>query len=368
MAIRLKNKKLSGHIAEQERQRLLALINSMTQAIIAVDQHGHIIIYNSAALNIFDINTINTGESIVNLLKPIDKNNQPVDVLKLIDGSKVPTITRELRLKYNDGSIINLFLSISPVHIGYGKKGNRESVLMIRDITNEKSLEDERNEFVSVVSHELRTPIAIAEGNISNVQYMLDKTIEIDNIKKAINEAHKQVLFLADMINDLSTLSRAENHKLELDIEPIKIDEFMKELYVSYLLDMNNKNLNFVIKKEDNLILSTSRLYIKEILQNFITNAIKYTVKGSVTVVAKSSKKGIEFSVIDTGIGISKHDQQKIFDKFFRSEDYRTRSTSGTGLGLYIALKIARLINADLTFHSELNQGSIFTIYVPNLA
>jgi two-component system, OmpR family, phosphate regulon sensor histidine kinase PhoR len=75
----------------------------------------------------------------------------------------------------------------------------------------------------------------------------------------------------------------------------------------------------------------------------------------------------VEFAVSDTGIGISKSDQERVFDKFFRSEDYRTRQSNGTGLGLYVTIKLARLIHAEISLDSELNKGSTFTIFIPNL-
>ncbi|HEY1644773.1 MAG TPA: ATP-binding protein, partial [Candidatus Saccharimonadales bacterium] len=82
---------------------------------------------------------------------------------------------------------------------------------------------------------------------------------------------------------------------------------------------------------------------------------------------AKAEEKGVRFTVADTGIGISKGDQERVFDKFFRSEDYRTRQTNGTGLGLYVTMKLTKLIKADIDFESELNKGSTFTIFVPNM-
>ena len=106
---------------------------------------------------------------------------------------------------------------------------------------------------------------------------------------------------------------------------------------------------------------------MREILQNFITNAIKYTDTGSVTIAAEKAERGIKFTVHDTGIGISKSDQEKIFDKFFRSEDYRTRKTNGTGLGLYVTLKLARLLHAEIDVKSQLNKGSTFSIFIPDL-
>jgi len=102
-------------------------------------------------------------------------------------------------------------------------------------------------------------------------------------------------------------------------------------------------------------------------MQNFITNAIKYTQEGRVTIGARPADGGVIFFIHDTGIGISKSDQEKIYHKFFRSEDFRTRENKGTGLGLYVTKKLARLIQAKIDLESELNKGSSFTIFVPNL-
>jgi signal transduction histidine kinase len=259
-------------------------------------------------------------------------------------------------------------LSISPVHLGYGKKGDKGFVLIIRDITREKSLEEERDEFISVISHELRTPIAIAEGAISNAQFIAEKTGDIKTISEALESAHKQVIYLEGMINDLSTLSRAERGVLEDNVEDINVHDFVEMLHTNYTPEAERKGLKLHIEIDPSLaILKSSKLYVQEILQNFITNAIKYTEEGSVTISAKQMKDGVEFSVSDTGIGISKGDQSRVFDKFFRSEDYHTRQQNGTGLGLHVTRKLAALAKADINLISELGKGSTFTIYFPNL-
>lgn len=351
-----------------EHGRLTSLINSMADAVIAVDEHAKVVLFNSAALNILDRNTIRSGSALARLLQPIDKDNQPVDIAALVAATTMPTTNRDLRLRYDDGSIINLYLSIAPVHLGYGETGQRGYVLLLRDITREKSLEEERDEFISVVSHELRTPIAIAEGNVSNAQFIADKGGDPAAIKQALKEAHNQILFLSDMINDLSTLSRAERGKLNVEVEAINIHDLITELVHNYAPEATAKGLQLTSTLDPKLeLLNSSRLYVREILQNFITNALKYTERGRVTISARRDPKGVSFAVSDTGIGISKSDQERVYDKFFRSEDYRTRQNNGTGLGLYVTMKLARLIHAELSLQSELNKGSTFTIFIPNL-
>jgi PAS domain S-box-containing protein len=367
MALKL-NQQVGDDDSQLEHQRLTSLVNSMADAVIAVDQQAKVVLYNGAALNIFDVNTIKAGSALGSFFKPIDKDNQPFDIVGMVKNTKVPATNRDLRLKYGDGSVINLYLSIAPVHLGYGQTGQSGYVILLRDITREKSLEEERDEFISVVSHELRTPIAIAEGNLSNAEFITDKSGDMVAVRQAIKEAHSQVLFLADMINDLATLSRAERGALKVEVEAINVHDLIAELGSNYQAQAAAKGLELKTEIDPTLeLLNSSRLYVREILQNFVTNAIKYTSKGQVTLAAKSDPKGTLFSVRDTGIGISKADQERVFDKFFRSEDYRTREANGTGLGLYVTMKLSRLVHAEIKLESELNRGSSFDIFVPNL-
>lgn len=354
--------------AELERERLNSLVNSMADGVIAIDEKHKVAVYNGAALNILDLNKSMTGSYLPRLVKLIDKNNQPVDIGELIKTTTTALTTRDYRITYTDGSMINLYLSIAPVHLGYGRGGSRGYVLLLRDITNEKALEEERDDFISVISHELRTPIAIAEGSIGNALFIIEANSDPKKVKTALEKAHEQVLFLSDMVNDLSTLSRAEGNKLSLDIEPINVRELVEDLVVGYRPQAEAKGLKVASDIDPSLeLLHSSHLYVREILQNFLTNSIKYTQEGSVTVGAKPKSKGVLFSVVDTGIGIGKADKEKIFDKFYRSSDDRARSNTGKGLGLYITLKLTKLLHAEVSVESELNKGSTFSIFVPNL-
>lgn len=357
----------SAESAELERERLLSLINSMADGVTATDEHGKIVLYNGAALNIFDINTNLAGKNIDQIAKITDQNNQPVSMTDLILDTKIQTTSRDYKIIYPDGSTSNLYSSIAPVRLGFGKDGNKGFVVLLRDITREKSLEEERDEFISVVSHELRTPIAIAEGNIGNAEFIVEKQSGNKAIKDTLKIAHEQVIFLAGMINDLATLSRAERGVLKVEAEPINVHELVEDLLNTYEPDANKKSLKLKTDLDPKLeLLTSSKLYVREVLQNFITNSIKYTEKGNVTIGAKQQNDGVMFEVTDTGIGISKADQEKVFDKFFRSEDYRTRANNGTGLGLYVTMKLSRIIHAEISLESELNKGSVFSIFIPN--
>jgi len=179
-----------------EREWLSGLIGSMADGVLAIDGHGKVVLYNGAALNLLDKNSNITDKPLTQVLQLYTKDNESVDVTALVEDTKIPTTSRDYLLHYDDSSKANLYLSIAPVYLGYGAKGDRGFVLLMRDITREKSLEEERDEFISVVSHELRTPIAIAEGNLSNAQFIVKKSGDIQEVMKALDAAHGQVIFL----------------------------------------------------------------------------------------------------------------------------------------------------------------------------
>lgn len=352
-----------------EHERLTSLINSMADGVIAIDQDKKIVMSNGAVLNILDINSSLRSKSLGTVLKLFNTKDERINLNRIINELTTPYSTRDWRIKYNDGSFANLYVSIAPVRLGYGNEGMKGFVLLLRDISQEKSLEEERNEFISVISHELRTPIAIAEGNIGNAELLFRKSgIHNPIIHDSLKQAYSQIIFLSGLVNDLATLSRAERGKLTLEVEQINVVDLLDDLRNNYIAEAEAKGLGLHVKPDANLeSLSSSRLYVREILQNFITNAIKYTDKGGVTVSAKPTDGGTVFEVSDTGIGISKTDQERVFDKFFRSEDFRTRQNNGTGLGLYVTSKLSKLIQGKLELKSTLNSGSTFKIYIPNI-
>ena len=178
-------------------------------------------------------------------------------------------------------------MSILPIRGTYSeqKKANQQSfVVIIRDITKEKTLEEERDEFISVVSHELRTPVAIAEGAISNLSLMIEKKAPEAQMKQSVQSTYSEIMFLANMINDLSTLSRAERGVGD-NAEIINTKKLGEDLYNKYQKEVSTKGLTLDLDLDSNLKnIKTSRLYLEELLQNIITNSIKYTKEGDVLI------------------------------------------------------------------------------------
>lgn len=358
----------TSHNTALERQRLLSLINSMGEAVIATDHEGKILIYNASVLSLFDTNVSLEGKNIEDVLNLHNRANKKVHLMPRVHESNTSFSSSELTHNFTSNDKINLFINVSTVKLGFGANDQNSYIAIIRDITKEKSLEDERDEFISVVSHELRTPAAIAEGDISNAIFFAEKHKTNQETLKVLGQAHDKVVFLSDMINDLATLSRAERTDYKLEITELNIQEFVNQLQQDYEADATAKGLKLTSTCSKGIgTLTTAELYLHEILQNFITNAIKYTKKGHVLVNAHRSDNKIIFSVADSGIGLSKSDQKRVFDKFWRSEDYRTRESSGTGLGLYVTHKLAQKLDAKIDMQSEINHGTTFTITLPNI-
>lgn len=360
------------HLARQheslETRLLRAVVNNISDALIYVAPDGKIVLYNAAAINMLDTNCNITDQPIDNLFTLYDENDKAVKPSRVIRQTKRASERNDLRTRDSDGNYINLRLNIIPVKPEYGRSRQTDgTIIMAADITEEKSLDEERDEFISVVSHELRTPVAIAEGALSNLQLLMDRGDDPRAFADTLNAAHKQILYLGQMVNDLSTLSRAQRG-LYMNDDHIDIASFMSSLENKYRDEARERHLNLIVDIDITGQVVVPSMVIEEIMQNFITNALKYTPEGKVVIGVKPTPNMLgyaRFYVTDSGIGMSKEDQKHIFERFWRSEDYRTRRTSGTGLGLHVVDQLARKIGTTVHVDSKLNEGSTFSIDLP---
>lgn len=353
--------------AEYEHDRLVALINSMNDAVIATDEQGTIITYNAAALDILDTNATLTGETITDYLKVYDANDKPVSVLDIAKKTDYIQRRTDLKVVVNEQESISLDINISRITKSTVLDRREGYTFLLRDITQQKNLDDEKDLFIHEVSHELRTPITVAEGEMSMAIMLAQKpTPNLAEIKHTIGRGHDQVVFLGEMINDLSALSRATQNAKQVKVEEFSIADIMSELEADYKPQAEKKGLYLKVELAPSIpLISTSRLYFKEILDNFITNAIKYTEKGGVTIIGQAiDKDHIMLSVADTGIGIDKAEQDMVYQKFWRSDDPSTRKANGTGLGLYVTRQLAKNIGAEVKLQSKLKVGSTFSLII----
>ncbi len=362
------------HSRERERlqyDRVNTIMNNLTDAAFSTDEKGKILMYNAACLDLLDTNDSLKGKLIGDIFNLKTSDNDTINLFDILKDATRATRRDDLNHTYADGESIRLEVTFAPIRSSYNLSTKRDEqggyILILRDVTKQKSLEEERDEFISVVSHELRTPITIVEGTLSNLDLLMKqpKLPAASMLSDTVTTAHDQVIYLAKMVNDLSTLSRAERGVADAP-EEIDVTDLLHNLHSRYQKEAAARKLQLNIDLGPRLgKVNVSRLYLEELLQNFITNAIKYTHEGSVTIIAKRTKDSVTFSVKDTGIGMSRGDQVKVFNKFYRSEDYRIRETSGTGLGLYVSTKLAHKLHTKVELKSRLNHGSTFSFVLP---
>ncbi|MFZ2544656.1 MAG: ATP-binding protein [Candidatus Saccharimonadales bacterium] len=366
MSVRHKNKDIeNAQKAEMlQANRHAALLNSISDAVMTLNRYGRVTSQNASAQAFFDTNQSLVGKDIDKLLELQDDTGVQFAARNLIEQTKTTSLRDDL-LTINDGSTRNLSIQMSRIRSTFDDSEEYGVVMIIRDITKQKTLEEEKDEFISVTSHELRTPVTIAEGSLSNLLLLEERDADKEKLHEAAETAHEQVLYLAKMINDLSTLSRAERGVGDAK-ELINVNELLHDLFVKYTPEANKKSLLLDLDIHPDVPgIETSRLYVEEIIENFLTNALKYTKEGTITLGAEmDTDNKIRFWVKDTGIGMSKSDKDHIFEKFYRSEDYRTRETSGTGLGLYVVSKLATKLNTRIDVESRLNHGSTFSFAI----
>lgn len=346
----------------QERQQLLALINNIADAVLVVDQAGKVGLFNDATAKLLGSQYALVGKPLSEVFKLLDENDTEID-LSSIDSSS-PVRRRDLKVNLPDSSTINVEADISPYIVNQQHHG---FIILMRDITKERTVEQQQAEFISVASHELRTPLAIAEANISTSLASPNAPTDL-NVRNMLTQAHNNIVFLSNIINDLTTLSKAERDELKVDPDMLDPADLLSEIQREFTDRVREKGLELKLDiAKDVRTTSTSRYRVKQIIQNFLTNAIKYSREGSVTIgVANApNKDALVFSVKDTGLGISVSDQKKLFTKFFRSEDYETRQSGGSGLGLYISATLAHRLGGRVWCESVLKQGSTFFLEIP---
>jgi PAS domain S-box-containing protein len=344
-----------------ERSRLLALLNSVTNAVYVVDTEERVLQYNQAAVNLVGKSDL-IGKSFMDVF-PVHTRTSPDVAVDIFKGRRTAQHRRDLVVEAEAGASYDVDVQVTPIMLA-GKK-TTDYIIVAQDITKERTLDEQRREFISVTSHELRTPIAIMEAALStalgNQNQLPKQTIQL------LAQAHTKSLYLGNIMKDLGTISQAQNDDLPVELTRLDPAQVLRQLTQDFEAQVQQQGLDLRVTADpDTPVVMTTERHVVEILQNYVNNAQKYTKKGSITVTARLSKSGgVLFSVQDTGIGISPHDQKRLFVRFFRAEDYRTRQTSGIGLGLYLCQELAARIGAKVWAESTLNKGSTFYLEIP---
>ena len=244
------------------------------------------------------------------------------------------------------------------------------TVLVVEDITDAKAQERSRDEFFSIASHELRTPLTAIKGNSSMILTYFTEQIKDPQLHQMIADMHESSVRLIDIVNDFLSASRLEQGKMMFKAEPYDVNALAENVVHEYRQAASDGSVQLLFKgTPQNLtpVIGDSER-VRQILTNLVSNAIKFTPKGSITLEVAAESKLIKINVTDTGRGIPTESQHLLFRKFQQaSNNILTRDTTkGTGLGLYISQLLAENMKGRLYLaHTEIDKGTTFTLELP---
>lgn len=373
-------KKRSIALASANR-RFNSTLSASLDAIVVVNENGIITDYNGSAEAVFGHAQADAvGKRMVDLIIPHQYREAHSDKFSnyVSDGKSgiVDAGRLELEALHADSRIFPIEVSISET---IGESGPN-FVSYIRDITQQRKDElelkqardealrafQDKSKFVAVMSHEMRTPL---NGITSSLDLLKDGDLN-EKQSRYVELAERSSRILLEHINDVLQIERLDSGDREVEIEPFDLNDFAPSLLDSLrpLADQSMVQLRHVHEGATNLVFGDQRA-LRQVLTNLIGNAIKYSSSGEVILRTKSSavdgnQANVKFAVEDSGIGISKNDQEHIFDDFVTLGSPYERTTTGTGLGLGIARRLVNRMGGALTCESDVGKGSTFAFEV----
>jgi PAS domain S-box-containing protein len=367
-AIAVHNAQLYGAIS-QERQRLSAILNNSGDGVMILD----------AELNILQINRAfeyMTGWLATDAVSQpeheviIWEKRDGLDLREAIDQKLFPknqtkgnTLYVEGEIMRRDGITLSLGITYAPLFTPEGRLQN--IIANLRDITNFRKAQDMQNVFISTVSHELRTPVAIIKGYASTLSRP-DAKWNPDIVKQSLEVIEDEADRLTELIDDLLTASKIQaEREVKLTLSDVRLD-LLGSRAVERFTNQSLPHQIILSFQEDFPSIHADAKLLRQVIDNLLTNAIKYSPSGgTITVGGRYSEKAVTFFVRDEGVGISETEQARIFERFYRVDGNLTSKTKGTGLGLYLAKAIIEAHHGELNVKSQAGHGSTFYFTLP---
>lgn len=347
--------------AEERLHQLAGIVEHSNDAIFATTLDGTVLTWNAGAERLYGY----TDEEMRGRQVTLLHGRQPGDdrVRKILPGERVEQF--EMVNVTKDGRRLDVALTISPMLDRTGKVIGASTIA--RDITERKQLEQMKDDFVGTVSHELRTPLTAIKGFIELVADG-DAGPLSDAQREFLQIASRNTDRLGNLINDLLDVNRIESHHLEIRREPTDVVTVLEDVAATFGSLAVAKGLGFraQIDRIPPIMGDSPRLV--QVFSNLVSNAIKYTPTGEVGIRARVNDGEIEVCVYDTGIGLSKDEQARLFTKFFRGRNPVVTDSGGTGLGLVIVKAIVEKHNGTIEVDSCPGKGTRFRVRLPLVA
>jgi two-component system phosphate regulon sensor histidine kinase PhoR len=331
-----------------EREKAAATMSTVGSGVLVLGRDENVAALNETAASIFHVYAEKaTGRPFVNLTQ---------------DHEMVAIVKRCLETRQPHTGVVQLLggkqcleLTATPLSKGV--------LVLVKDLTNIRRLEQTRQDFIANISHDLRTPIASCKAIVETLDSgaISDKNLGKDFLQRM----HIEVDKLAQMVNELSELSRIESGELTLKLAPVDVAGLLFRVTERLRAQTDRAQLRMKVECPPDLPKITVDEYrIEQALVNLIHNAIKFTPpKGSITVSARAKGDQVQVSVTDTGIGIPNDELTRIFERFYKVD--KARSGGGSGLGLAIAKHIVQAHEGSIWAESTESRGSVFTFSLP---
>ena len=346
----LKNK---INLIGKQRDQFGSVLDDLGEGIIVTDNEGNITFENDQFSQILNLKKNVHGASIKDLgVKSLgylfrrSKKKKRADI--------------EFEIELNDKSTRWVLANINQ------SKNTKEHILVVHDITQLRSLDSMRRDFISNLSHELRTPVSVIRANSETlIDSALDDKKQAKVFAKAILRNAER---LTDMVSSLLDLSRIEYGELKLNFQEINLNSYFENYIQSIASLAKKKDINILCKLQHKGSVNADAQAIERIMNNLIDNAIKYSDEGSDITILTSNEDDnyIKVMVEDNGEGISAEDKDHIFSRFYRTASARATENQGSGLGLAIVKHLVNSLNGEVGIESKPQQGSVFWFTLPS--
>lgn len=337
----------------REKNKLEAILHNMTDGVISFDKNGEISHANTVAAEMLEVDKLDFT---------LDTFTRKYD-LELDEPSDNDEDGRAVQLQYT------FPVGEKYINAGFSPYFNESEeiegiVVVLQDITKQKKLDDMRKEFVANVSHEMRTPLTTIKSYTETLMYgaIDEKDIAMDFLSIINTEADR----MSFLVRDLLQLSRFDNKQVKFKFTKVYINELISENVRQNKIHAENKHQNLILElyPDDDAYVVADRDRVNQVINNITTNAIKYSPENAtVKIYVTEDKNYYKINVSDTGMGISKEDLPRIFERFYRVDKARSRAMGGTGLGLAIAKEIMEGHDGKLTAESEVGKGTTMTMW-----
>jgi len=346
------NKKLNT--AEQELQKMEAMLRGMSDGVLITDSNGIIILANRTFLKMLHVNKNIEGKQFLEVLR----NLQLLDVFRnAMDTWEI--ISKEITVPRADKEI-HLIATAAPVYSADAVSG---IVFTLHDITRLKHLEEVRKDFVANVSHEIKSPVTAIKGF---AEKLLDGALnDRDNANRLVERIKNHSERLNNLVEDLLTLSGLELGDIVIEKTEINPSDIIDNVFAGLKEKADKKGLYLKkVMPEDGQMIFADRNRLTQIMFNLVDNGIKFTEEGGVTAGLDRTDGRLSIFVQDTGIGISARHLERIGERFYRVDSARSRYLGGTGLGLAIVKHLVRAHGWEMKIESTPGKGTKVKIII----